>query len=92
MIIASHVDIGGEYLGFTMNEMMVTEMMERYPVDYAIVSNSDSGELDHSQHLIPKEHQVSQEAALQRTITFARKNPKKIEEAAISRFLEKAML
>ncbi|MGN0155967.1 MAG: amidohydrolase family protein [Lachnospiraceae bacterium] len=78
MIIDSHVHIGGEYLGFTMNEMMVTEMMERYPIDYAIVSNSDSGELDHSQHLIPKEHQVSQEDALQRTITFARKNPEKI--------------
>lgn len=78
MKIDSHVHIGGEYLGFHMNEEMVLEMMKKYQIDYAIVSNVDAGELDHSQKLITKEHQISQEDAVRRTIDFARKNTGKI--------------
>lgn len=78
MRIDSHVHIGGAYLGFDMNEGIVSEMMRKYQIDYVIVSNADAGELDHSQKLIPEQFQVSQEDALKRTINFARQNPGKI--------------
>lgn len=73
MIIDTHVHIGGEAVGFHMNEAMVIEAMDRYGIDFAVVSNADASEVDHQQKLLPKELQVSQEEALERTITFARK-------------------
>lgn len=78
MIIDTHVHIGGEAVGFHMNEEMVLEAMEKYQIDYALVSNGDAGEMDHQQKVLPKEVQVTQEDALKRTLTFARKHPDKI--------------
>lgn len=78
MRIDTHVHIGGEALGFHMTEEMVLEMMEKYKVDYAIVSNGDAGEMNHTQELLPKKVQISQEDALRRVIAFAKSNPKKI--------------
>ena len=77
MIIDSHVHIG-ESLGFVMTEEMVIESMEKYNIDYCIISNADAAELDHEQNVIPKEFQVSQTDALKKSIEFARKNPDKI--------------
>ena len=78
MIIDTHVHIGGEAVGFTMNEDMVIEAMNKYGIDFAIVSNGDAGEVDHQQKLLPEHLQVSQEEALLRTIKFAHKYPNKI--------------
>lgn len=78
MIIDTHVHIGGDAVGFDMKEDMVLEAMERYGIDFAIVSNADASEVDHRQKLLPEHLQVSQEDALSRTIQFARKNPARI--------------
>lgn len=78
MIIDTHVHIGGEAIGFHMKEEMVLEMMEKYNIDYAIVSNGDSCEMNHQQRLLPKEVQITQEKALRRVISFAESNPEKI--------------
>ena len=60
-----------------MNEDMVIEAMNKYGIDFSIVSNLDAGEVDHQQVLLPQEVQVPQEDALERTLTFARKYPKR---------------
>lgn len=78
MRIDTHVHIGGDKLGFSMSENLVIAAMEKYEIDYALVSNSDAAEVDHEQRLLPKELQTSQEAALLHTLNFARKNPGKI--------------
>lgn len=81
MIIDTHVHIGGETIGFNMSEKMVINAMEKYHVDFSIVSNGDAGEVDHQQKLLPRELHTSQEDALMRTIRFARKHPGKIGAA-----------
>lgn len=78
MRIDTHVHIGGDKLGFAMSEDLVTGAMEKYGIDYALVSNADATEVDHEQKLLSKELQVSQEEALERVLKFARKNPNKI--------------
>lgn len=78
MIIDTHVHIGSEHLGFSMNEKMVEELMVKYNVDQILLSNGDSAEVDHQQNLLPDEYQIRQEDALRRTIEFARKHPGKI--------------
>lgn len=82
MIIDTHVHIGGEALGFNMSEPIVEAMMEKYNIDYALISNCDPVEVDHSQNLIPMEYQVNQETALRRMLAFARKHPDKMAVAA----------
>lgn len=78
MLIDMHTHIGGDEGGFTMNEDMILQEMEKYHVDYVIVSNGDSMEYDHELKLIPKERQVSQKDSFLRTIQFARNNLGKI--------------
>lgn len=78
MRIDAHVHIGGERLGFSMTEEMVIEAMQKYQIDYAIISNGDAAEVGHEQVLLPEELQTSQEDALERTLRFARKYPDKI--------------
>ncbi len=78
MRIDTHVHVGGEKVGFQMSEELVLAAMEKYHIDYAIVSNGDAAEVDHEQKLLPSEVQVSQEEALKRVLAFARKHPMKI--------------
>ena len=78
MIIDTHVHIGGEKVGFDMSEEKVIAAMEKYNIDFMLVSNGDCAEVDHEQKLIPADFQVSQEDALKRCIAFARKYPGKI--------------
>lgn len=75
MIIDTHVHIGGEKVGFDMSEEKVLAAMEKYNIDFMLVSNGDCAEVDHEQNLIPKEFHVSQEDALRRVLAFARSNP-----------------
>ena len=77
MIIDSHVHIG-DSLGFVMKEEMVIESMDKYNIDYCIISNADAAELDHELKPIPDEYQTDQITTLQRSIAFARKYPGRI--------------
>lgn len=72
-IIDTHTHIGGENVGFCMTEAMVLEMMKKYQIDYALVSNGDAAEVDHKQQLLPDKVQVTQEEALKRALNFAKK-------------------
>lgn len=78
MIVDAHTHIGGEKVGFNMTEAMVLEMMDKYRVNFCIVSNADSAELDHSQRPLPENVQISEENSLKRVISFARSNPDRI--------------
>lgn len=81
MIIDTHVHIGGEAMGFHMDETTVMTAMEKYGIDFSIVSNCDAGEVDHQQKLPPAELQIPQETAFERTLRFARAYPGKIGAA-----------
>lgn len=78
MVIDTHVHIGGEANGFHMNEEMVLTAMERYNIDFCVVSNADAGEMNHRQQLFPEEKQMLQETALASTLAFAKQHPGKI--------------
>lgn len=78
MIIDTHLHIGGEAVGFQMNEQMVIEAMEKYHIDYGLVSSGDAAEMTHQQVLLPDSVQNTQEDALKRVLKFARKYPDKI--------------
>jgi predicted TIM-barrel fold metal-dependent hydrolase len=77
MIIDSHVHIGtiGQ---FHMPESMVLSSMEKYQIDFALVSNIEGSEVDGDQVPIPKEQQINQQTANQKTLQFARSHPDKI--------------
>lgn len=77
MIIDTHVHIG-RMLNFDMKENDVLYSMNKYHIDYSIVSNTESAEFDHSQNFIPKELQHSQIESLEKVLSFAKNNPKKI--------------
>lgn len=77
MIIDMHVHIGNA-LGWNMTEDMVLEAMDRYNIDFSIVSNTESVSYDHDLIEIEKEKQHTQMESLKRSIAFARRFPEKI--------------
>lgn len=77
MVIDTHVHVGN-MVGFNMNEDMILRMMDKYGIDYCIVSNGDSVEYGHDLTPIPIEMQVSQAESFERSIRFARKYPNRI--------------
>lgn len=77
MIIDTHVHLGN-MVGFTMTEEMVIQMMDKYGIDYCIISNGDSAEYNHDLTPIPMELQKSQADSFERSIRFARKHPGRI--------------
>ena len=77
MIIDSHVHVGGEAAGFTMNEELILRSMKKYNIDLSIVSNGDSVEYGEG-FKVPDKMQISQEETLERVIQFCRDNPGKI--------------
>ncbi|MEZ4518762.1 MAG: hypothetical protein R3C44_18750 [Chloroflexota bacterium] len=77
MIIDAHVHIGT--IGtFDMPEAMVLDSMDRYHIDYALVSNVEGIEVDGDQVPIPSEQQISQRAVNEKTIRFVRTHPEKL--------------
>lgn len=78
MIIDTHLHIGGEAVGFEMNEQMVVEAMEKYQIAYGLVSNADAAEMTHQQVLLPDSMQNTQEDCLKRVLHFAKNYPNKI--------------
>ena len=77
MIIDSHVHIGN-IMNFNMPEEMVLKSMEKYNIDYSLVSNIEASEVDGNQELIPIEFQHSQTETCEKILRFAKNNPKKI--------------
>jgi predicted TIM-barrel fold metal-dependent hydrolase len=77
MIIDTHVHIG-KILKFDMPKEMVLASMEKYKIDYSLVSTINSSEVDFNQILIPKELQRGQVEANQEVINFANNNKSKI--------------
>ena len=78
MLIDMHMHTGGGALGFDMKSQMILDIMDKYNVDIALVSNGDASECDHSQIVLPEHLQVTQEKALQDNIDFARANAGRI--------------
>jgi len=78
MIIDSHVHVGGKMFGFDMTEEKVLLSMEKYAIDVCLVSNGDAGEYGHNLELIPKELQIDQKTALERSIRFSKENEGRI--------------
>lgn len=75
MIIDTHVHIG-ESLEFNLSCGDVLYSMERYGIDFSLVSNIESAELDHLGRPLPE--QVSQNASFRKTLEFAGQYPDKI--------------
>ena len=63
MRIDMHVHIGYA-LGWDMTEDMVLESMEKYNIDFSIVSNTESVRYDHNFKEVPKEMQHTQMESL----------------------------
>lgn len=77
MIIDTHVHIG-RILNFNMKEDEVIYSMQKYGIDFSLVSNIEAAECDHKQRKLPFFLQKSQIKSLEKTIAFARKYPDKI--------------
>ncbi len=77
MIIDAHVHFGNS-LGFVRPPQMVMESLDKYKLDYALVSNLDGSEVDFDQKLIPDELRPSQKEVNEKTIAFAKKYPDRI--------------
>ena len=77
MLIDTHVHIG-KMIGFEMSEEDVIGSMERYGVDFSLVSDIEAAEFDHTGKRIPDALQISQNDAFAKTLDFARRFPDKI--------------
>lgn len=77
MVIDTHVHIG-RILDFKMSEDDVIGSMDRYSVDFSLVSNIEAVEFDHEGHLLPEALQTSQNKAFEKTLELARHFPNRI--------------
>ena len=75
MIVDSHVHIGTT-MEFDLKPEYVLYSMERYGIDFSLVSNIEAAELDHKGRLLPV--QVSQNDAFKKSLEFAEKYPERI--------------
>lgn len=77
MIIDTHVHIGTG-LGFNMTEEDVLYSIDKYGIDYVLVSNAEAASHDHDRKPLPVSEQTSQLDCLRRTLRFAREHEDKI--------------
>lgn len=77
MLIDTHVHIG-KVLDFEMSEEDVIGSMDRYGIDFSLVSDVNAVEFDHIGRPIPKAWQTSQNEVFERTLRFARRYPDRI--------------
>ena len=80
MIIDIHSHIGSS-LKWNLEEETLLKSLEKYHIDFTIVSNIESSEVDNDQLLIEKPYQVSQYDSNFKTIEFAKKNKDKVGAA-----------
>ena len=71
MIIDTHVHFG-KILTFDMSENIVLESMDKYNIDYSLVSNINATEGDFNQKPLPMSLQTSQIDCLKQTINFVK--------------------
>ena len=69
MIIDTHVHIG-KMLGFYMPEEMVIKSMEKYNINFSLISNIESAEYDKTLQAIPIKNQYSQIESLEKIKDF----------------------
>jgi predicted TIM-barrel fold metal-dependent hydrolase len=77
MIIDSHIHFG-KILNFDMKKEHIIEAMDKYNIEFAIVSNIEATEFGHKLDRLPDEYQVEQVAANQRTVDFIKQYPDKL--------------
>ena len=77
MIIDTHVHIG-RFMDFEMKPEDVIYSMERYGIDFSLVSNGDAVEFDHVGQKIPDAYQIPQNECFRRTLSFALRYPERI--------------
>ena len=77
MIIDTHVHIG-RMIGFNLKEKDVLYSMDKYGIDFSLVSNIECSEFNGKSKKIPRIFQKSQNRVLRSTIDFARKNSDRI--------------
>lgn len=77
MIIDTHVHIGN-MLVFDMPPENVLYSMDKYGIDFSLVSNIECAENDHNGNPVPQDLQKSQNEVLEKTLEFARANSDKI--------------
>ncbi len=80
MIIDSHVHIG-KSLNFNMRKKDVLYAMDKYGIDYSIVSDIRAAEFDHQLRPIPKFIQKPQLECIKASVDFAKEYPDKIGAA-----------
>lgn len=77
MIIDCHTHIG-KILTFDMPETMLLKSMDKYHIDYALVSNIEGSEVDGNQRPIPPDQQFSQRAVNAKTLAVVRAHPDRL--------------
>lgn len=77
MIIDSHVHIGS-MIDFNMSPDDVLYSMERYGIDFSLVSSVDAAEFDHRGKKVPKRFQKPQNVVFRETLAFAARYPERI--------------
>lgn len=76
MIIDTHAHIG-RMLNFNMTEKQLLYSVEKYNIDFSLISNIECAEFDHKGRKIPKILQKSQNKVLDKTLKTAKTNPDK---------------
>lgn len=77
MIIDTHVHIGRS-LEFDMKPKDVLYSMEKYNIDFSLVSDIEAAEFDHIGNPVPQKCQKSQNRIFRDTLKFAAKYPERI--------------
>jgi len=78
MIIDSHLHIG-KIGKFDMPETVLIEAMEKYNIDFGLVSNIECCEFDSELNELPVNERYSQIQVNRRLLEFLKKNPKKVK-------------
>lgn len=77
MIIDTHTHIG-HMLNFNMTESDLLYSIEKYHIDFSLISNIECVEAGHKGHIIPRFLQKNEQKVLERTLGFVRKHPDKL--------------
>lgn len=77
MIIDTHAHIG-TLLNFHMTTKQVLSSMEKYGIDFTLISNIEAAENDHKGRAVPRILQKSQNRVLKATLREAKKAPDKL--------------
>ncbi|MBR2280673.1 MAG: amidohydrolase family protein [Ruminococcus sp.] len=77
MIIDTHAHIG-HMLNFNMTEDDLLYSVEKYNIDFTLLSNIECAEFDHKGRKVPKLLQKSQNKVFTKTLSFVKKHPDKL--------------